>query len=312
MVKLITGVGGFIGSSLAQRLLQNGEDVVGVDCFIDYYPREIKEKNLRPLRDYSTFAFIEKNILELDFPKILDGIDGIYHQAAQAGVRASWGEDFGIYTKNNILATQKLLEAVKESRVRVVYASSSSVYGETKKFPMQEDDLPNPVSPYGVSKLAAEHLCRLYWKNFSVPTVSLRYFTVYGPRQRPDMAFHRFLKAIMKGEEITLYGDGEQTRDFTFIKDAVDANLLAMEKGQAGGVYNIGGGSQVTINHCIESMEIIVGKKANVKRLERQKGDVTHTYADTTRAQKELGFQPSTRLDEGLRLEAKWIQDNIL
>ncbi|HQH13084.1 MAG TPA: GDP-mannose 4,6-dehydratase [Candidatus Sumerlaeota bacterium] len=312
MVKLITGVGGFIGSSLAQRLLQNGEDVVGVDCFIDYYPREIKEKNLRPLRDYSTFAFIEKNILELDFPKILDGIDGIYHQAAQAGVRASWGEDFGIYTKNNILATQKLLEAVKESRVRVVYASSSSVYGETKKFPMQEDDLPNPVSPYGVSKLAAEHLCRLYWKNFSVPTVSLRYFTVYGPRQRPDMAFHRFLKAIMKGEEITLYGDGEQTRDFTFIKDAVDANLLAMEKGQAGGVYNIGGGSQVTINHCIESMEIIVGKKANVKRLERQKGDVTHTYADTTRAQKELGFQPSTPLDEGLRLEAKWIQDNIL
>ncbi|HRU54776.1 MAG TPA: GDP-mannose 4,6-dehydratase, partial [Candidatus Sumerlaeia bacterium] len=152
MVKLITGVGGFIGSSLAQRLLQNGEDVVGVDCFIDYYPREIKEKNLRPLRDYSTFAFIEKNILELDFPKILDGIDGIYHQAAQAGVRASWGEDFGIYTKNNILATQKLLEAVKESRVRVVYASSSSVYGETKKIPMQEDDLPNPVSPYGVSK----------------------------------------------------------------------------------------------------------------------------------------------------------------
>ncbi|HOE63878.1 MAG TPA: GDP-mannose 4,6-dehydratase [Candidatus Sumerlaeota bacterium] len=312
MVKLITGVGGFIGSSLAQRLLQNGEDVVGVDCFIDYYPREIKEKNLRPLRDYSTFAFIEKNILELDFPKILDGIDGIYHQAAQAGVRASWGEDFGIYTKNNILATQKLLEAVKESRVRVVYASSSSVYGETKKIPMQEDDLPNPVSPYGVSKLAAEHLCRLYWKNFRVPTVSLRYFTVYGPRQRPDMAFHRFLKAIMKGEEITLYGDGEQTRDFTFIKDAVDANLLAMEKGQSGGVYNIGGGSQVTINHCIESMEIIVGKKANVKRLERQKGDVTHTYADTSRAQKKLGFQPSTPLEEGLRLEAKWIQDNIL
>jgi len=312
MVKLITGVGGFIGSSLAQRLLQNGEDVVGVDCFIDYYPREIKERNLRPLRDYSTFAFIEKNILELDFPQILDGIDGIYHQAAQAGVRASWGGDFGIYTKNNILATQKLLEAVKESRVRVVYASSSSVYGETKKFPMQEDDLPNPVSPYGVSKLAAEHLCRLYWNNFSVPTVSLRYFTVYGPRQRPDMAFHRFLKAIMKGEEITLYGDGEQTRDFTFIKDAVDANLLAMEKGQSGGVYNIGGGSQVTINHCIESMEIIVGKKANVKRLERQKGDVTHTYADTSRAHKELGFQPSTPLEEGLRLEAKWIQDNIL
>lgn len=312
MAKLVTGAGGFIGSSIAQRLLQNGESVVGVDCFIDYYAREIKEKNLRHLRDYSNFTFIEKNILELDFNKTLDGIDGIYHQAAQAGVRASWGEDFGIYTKNNILATQKLLEAVKECRIRVVYASSSSVYGETKKFPMQEDDLPCPVSPYGVSKLAAEHLCRLYWKNFGVPTVSLRYFTVYGPRQRPDMAFHRFLKAIMKGEEIILYGDGEQTRDFTFIKDAVDANLRAMEKGQSGGVYNIGGGSQVTINHCIESMEKILGRKANVKRLERQKGDVTHTYADTTRAREELGFHPSTPLEEGLRLEAEWIKTNIL
>ena len=203
MVKIVTGAAGFIGSNLAQRLLENGEEVIGIDCFIDYYPREIKEKNLSSLKDFKTFRFFNKNILDIDLEALLDGVDGIYHQAAQAGVRASWGKDFEIYTKNNIQATQKLLEAVKDRKVRVVYASSSSVYGETKKLPMNEDDTPRPVSPYGVSKLAAEHLCRLYYVNFGTSTVSLRYFTVYGPRQRPDMAFHRFLKAVITGNDIT-------------------------------------------------------------------------------------------------------------
>jgi len=312
MVKIVTGVAGFIGSSLARQLLENGEIVVGIDCFTDYYPRTIKEKNLLPLRDFHSFKFLEKNILELDFAKLFDGVDGIYHQAAQAGVRSSWGRDFEIYVNNNILATQKILEAIKDKNIRMIYASSSSIYGETKKIPMSEDDLPCPVSPYGVSKLAAEHLCGLYYKNFGVPAISLRYFTVYGPRQRPDMAFHRFLKAIMQGEEIVLYGDGEQTRDFTFIKDAVDANISAMEKGKAGGIYNIGGGSQVSINYCIHRMEAITGKKAKVKILERQKGDVTHTYADTTRACADLGFHPSIPLDEGLLQQAEWIEKNIL
>ncbi len=312
MVKIVTGVAGFIGSSLAQRLLENGVDVVGVDCFIDYYARWMKEKNLLPLRDFSNFKFIEKNIIDLDFDSVLEGVDGIYHQAAQAGVRDSWGKDFEIYTTNNILATQKLLEAVKGKNIRIVYASSSSVYGETQKFPMSEDDLPRPVSPYGVSKLAAEHLCLLYWKNFGVETVSLRYFTVYGPRQRPDMAFHRFLKAIMTDGEIELYGDGEQTRDFTFIKDVVDANLLAMKKGKPGAVYNIGGGSRVSINHVLLRMKSLLGKKARVKRMERQKGDVMHTFADTTRARNELGFEPKTALDDGLAAQVDWLKKNIL
>jgi nucleoside-diphosphate-sugar epimerase len=312
MKKIVTGTAGFIGSSIAQRLLENGEEVVGIDCFIDYYPREIKEKNLKPLKDYKNFKLIEKNIVDINFDTVLDGVEGVYHQAAQAGVRASWGKDFEIYTTNNILATQKLLEAVKDRKIKVVYASSSSVYGETQKFPMHEDDLPRPVSPYGVSKLAAEHLCRLYWKNFQVPTVSLRYFTVYGPKQRPDMAFNRFLKAIITDGEIELYGNGEQTRDFTFISDAVDANLLAMKKGISGAVYNIGGGSQVSVNHVLTCMQKILPKKANINRVERQMGDVTHTCADTTSAKRDLGFNPKISLEEGISREAEWLKKHIL
>ncbi len=312
MTKIVTGAAGFIGSSIARRLLEIGEDVIGIDCFIDYYPRAIKESNLAALKDFSNFRFIEANIVDLDLSPFLDAADGIFHQAAQAGVRASWGDDFAIYTRNNILATQKILEAVKGRDIRVVYASSSSVYGETRKLPMSEDDIPRPVSPYGVSKLAAEHLCVLYHTNYDVPAVSLRYFTVYGPRQRPDMAFHRFLKAIITGQEIVLYGDGEQTRDFTFISDAVDANLAAMNKGRPGGVYNIGGGSRVTVNHVISRMEAVLGKKAIVHRMERQKGDVTHTYADTSRAAADLDFHPKANLDDGLAREAAWIQKHIL
>jgi len=312
MVKIVTGVAGFIGSSLAQTLLEKGEEVKGIDCFLDYYPREIKEKNLVPLRDFSSFTFIEKNINDLDFKKILPGVDGIYHQAAQAGVRSSWGNNFEIYSNNNILATQRILEAVKGKAIRVVYASSSSIYGDTQKIPMQEEDVPCPVSPYGVSKLAGEYLCYLYYKNFGVPTVSLRYFTVYGPRQRPDMAFHRFIKAIINGGEIELYGDGEQTRDFTFIRDAVDANILAMGKGTPGRVYNIGGGANVSLNHVVKQMEYILEKKAKIRRMESQKGDVRHTYADTARARKEIGFAPKTSLDDGLSQEAEWIKKHIL
>lgn len=312
MVKLVTGAAGFIGSSLAQRLLEKGEEVIGVDCFLDFYPREIKENNIKPLRDYSSFHFIENNIIDLDFPKILDGVDGIFHQAAQAGVRSSWGDNFEIYSINNIQATQKLLEAVKNLPIRIVYASSSSVYGETQKFPMHEDDLPCPVSPYGVSKLAAEHLCRLYWRNFGVPTVSLRYFTVYGPRQRPDMAFHRFIKSILNGNSLELYGNGEQTRDFTFISDAVDANLLAMEKGVSGTIYNIGGGTRISLNKILDMIQSLLGKKAHAKYVDAQKGDVTHTFADTTRAQTELGFHPETSIEDGLYLESQWIKDQII
>jgi len=309
MKALITGAAGFLGSNIAQALLARGDSVRGVDCFIDYYPRAIKERNLRLAKGNPRYEFHEASLVDADLAALLDGVDVVFHQAAQAGVRASWGAEFEIYTKNNIQATQRLLEACRPNKTRVVYASSSSVYGETGKFPMEESDLPAPVSPYGVSKLAAEHLCVLYWKNFQVPTVSLRYFTVYGPRQRPDMAFHKFIRAMLTDKELPLYGTGAQTRDFTFVKDAVAANLLAAEKGEPGGVYNIGGGSRVSVNHVFEVLEKIIGKPAKIKRHPVQQGDVTHTVASTARAERDLGYKPSVTLEEGLRAEVEYIKE---
>jgi UDP-glucose 4-epimerase len=282
--------------------------VVGIDCFTDYYPREIKERNIEKLRSSEGFTFIEANLLDVNLPEMLRGLDYIFHQAAQAGVRASWGTNFEVYTLNNVLTTQKLLEAAKEAPIKLfVYASSSSVYGDAETFPTPETANPKPISPYGVTKLAGEHLCYLYWKNFGVPFISLRYFTVYGPRQRPDMAFHRFIKAMLKGKEIIVYGDGKQTRDFTYIDDAVEANLLAMRSEAIGEVFNIGGGSRITINEAIRLLEGIMGKRARVRYVERQKGDVRHTAADITKARKILGYEPKVRIEEGLRREVEWL-----
>jgi len=314
---IVTGVAGFIGSSLAERLLQEGAAVIGVDCLTDYYDVRIKRANLAPLLARDAFTFIERPILEVAWAPLLEGCATVYHQAAQAGVRASWGRSFECYTTWNVLSTQRLLEAIKQSAsggaapARLVYASSSSVYGETKLLPMHEDHRPQPMSPYGVTKLAAEHLCVLYWRNFGVPTVSLRYFTVYGPRQRPDMAFHKFIKAGLAGEPITLYGDGEQTRDFTFIADAVEANLLAAQRGAPGGVYNIGGGSRISVNRVLEILQTILGRALDVRNVERQHGDVTHTYADVTRAAQDLGFRPKVGIEAGLRAEAEWVKANL-
>src|SRR5882762_9142391 len=223
MNALVTGVAGFIGSTLAERLCAEGVNVVGIDCFTDYYPRALKERNLEGLRRQTSFRFVESTIQDADLAALLADRTHVFHLAAQAGVRKSWGRDFGVYTVNNIEATQVLLEAATgmPALERLVYSSSSSVYGDRVPMPMREDALPEPVSPYGVSKLAAEQLCYLYFANFGVPAVSLRYFTVYGPRQRPDMAFHKFLRATIADEPITVYGDGDQTRDFTFIADAV-------------------------------------------------------------------------------------------
>ncbi len=315
---IVTGVAGFIGSSLAQALLERGDEVVGIDCFIPYYPREIKEWNLNQLKAFQKFEFIEAEIGELfsnrvQADRLLEGVSAVFHQAAQAGVRASWGSYFETYTTCNILATQRLLESCKgREYLRFVYASSSSVYGETQKFPMQESDLPQPVSPYGVTKLAAEHLVRLYTHNYGLHTVSLRYFTVYGPRQRPDMAFHRLLKSAFTGEQFTLFGSGEQTRDFTYVSDIVEANLRAAERGRPGGVYNIGGGSRISMNHVIELVEKVTGRQPRVVRLDREKGDVTHTGADVARAATELGFTPRVSIEEGLAEEAKYIERVIL
>jgi UDP-glucose 4-epimerase len=304
---VVTGCAGFIGSHLSEALVAAGHRVVGIDCFIDYYPRAAKEANLAALRESPSFTFVEADLLDYDLDRLLRGVDYVFHQAAQAGVRASWGENFSIYTQNNILATQRLLEAARGASLRrLVYASSSSIYGDARELPVGESALPRPVSPYGVSKLAAEHLCHLYWVNYRVPTVSLRYFTVYGPRQRPDMGFHRFLRAIESGEEIVVYGDGNQTRDFTFISDAVAANLACMEAEVGGEVFNIGGGSRVSVNQVLAILEAVSGRKANIRHGEDQKGDVRHTFADTSRARQALGFRPSVTIEEGLRRQWEW------
>jgi len=305
----VTGAAGFIGSHLSESLIQKGFDVVGIDNFTDYYPRTIKETNITQLRGGNNFEFVEASLLEVDLAKLLDGVEVVFHEAAQAGVRASWGQNFKIYSDNNILATQMLLEACCRSPVKkLIYGSSSSVYGDTPDLPMKESSLPCPVSPYGVSKLAAEHLCFLYYKNFGIPAVSLRYFTVYGPRQRPDMAFHRFFKWALKNETIRVYGDGQQTRDFTYIDDIVEANLLALEKGAPGKVYNIGGGSRISLERVIQIISEITGRQLKVDYQEKEKGDVRHTMADTTRAQRELHYSPKVSIREGLQAEYEWIK----
>jgi nucleoside-diphosphate-sugar epimerase len=310
MNALVTGVAGFIGSTLTDRLLADGADVVGVDSFTDFYPRAIKERNIGGASKQSRFRLVDGALQNLDLKELLRDRTHVFHLAAQAGVRKSWGRDFEIYTTNNIDATQVLLEACRGTSIeKLVYSSSSSVYGDNVALPMREDALPRPVSPYGVSKLAGEQLCYLYFVNFAVPTVSLRYFTVYGPRQRPDMGFHKFIRAALRSEPITVYGDGEQTRDFTFVTDAVEANLAAAERGVSGRVYNIGGGSRVSVNHVLEVIGRVTGRSPIVAAEAAQKGDMRHTFADTSLAHADLGFAPFVGLEEGLRAEFRWLSE---
>ena len=307
---LVTGVAGFIGSSLSEELVRLGHQVVGIDCFIDYYPRIVKEDNLEKLRKSSQFTFVEKSILTADLQELLHGVDVVFHLAAQAGVRASWGKDFEIYTENNIRGTQRMLEACKDMNLKkFVYASSSSVYGDAESLPMKETDNLHPVSPYGVSKLAAEHLTYLYWKNFGIPTISLRYFTVFGPRQRPDMAFHKFLACALMDKPIEMYGTGEQTRDFTFISDIVKAHILAAESPVQGEVFNIGGGNRISLAAVIPIVEEVSGRKLTILSRPAQKGDAKHTYADITRAGNILHFKPAVSVREGLERECAWLKD---
>lgn len=308
MNALVTGVAGFIGSTLAERLLDEGATLTGIDCFTDYYPRSLKERNLQGLRDRPGFTFVEAPIQHADLSRLLDGTTHVFHLAAQAGVRKSWGRDFEIYTVNNVQATQVLLEACAARPIeRFVYASSSSVYGDLAPIPMREDALPQPLSPYGVTKLAAEQLTYLYHVNFGVPTVALRYFTVYGPRQRPDMGFHRFFRAALRHDPISVYGDGEQTRDFTFVHDAVAATIAAGRKGTPGAVYNIGGGSRVSVNRVLEIVAGLAGRRLDLRREAPQKGDMRDTFADTGRARADIGFVPSVTLEQGLEAEFRWL-----
>jgi UDP-glucose 4-epimerase len=293
-------------------LIAEGHTVVGIDCFTDYYPRSIKEQNLKELKGNPRFQFIEQDLVEMDIEKHLSGADWIFHQAAQAGVRTSWGKYFEHYTRDNIQATQVLLEACKGTEVKkFIYASSSSIYGDSEDLPLTEESKPKPISPYGVTKLACEHLCLLYWKNFRIPIINLRYFTVYGPRQRPDMAFSLFIRSILKDEEIVLYGDGEQTRDFTFISDIIDANLLAAQSTVAGETINIGGGSRISLHEVINYLRKISQKTIKIKRQNAQKGDVRHTLAGVTKARKLLGYKPHVQLNNGLREEYEWLKKNL-
>ena len=309
---LVTGVAGFIGSHLAERLLQENHHVLGVDCFTDYYAKSLKQSNLQRLLQEPGFSFLEENLLTASLPELLKECDYIFHQAAQAGVRSSWGAEFEIYTSMNVLATQRLLEACKGLNIKkFIYASSSSVYGDAQELPLREESILKPVSPYGVTKLAAEQLCYTYWKNYQVPTISLRYFTVYGPRQRPDMAFHKFMRALLNGEEIEIYGDGQQTRDFTFVADIVQGNLLAMQSALEGGVFNLGGGSRVVLNDVLETIQQVAGEGAKIVYRDVQRGDVMHTLADTSRAMGELSYRPQVDLKTGLEAQWEWLQETF-
>ncbi|MHC1560612.1 NAD-dependent epimerase/dehydratase family protein [Actinomycetospora sp. C-140] len=314
MKALITGVSGFVGSTLAERLIGRGDEVVGVDVLSDYYEPDRKRANLRALEDAAGFSWVHGDLNDVDLASLLDGIDAVFHQAGQPGVRKSWGKDFDVYVDANVRATQHLLEACVEHPTvqRVVYASSSSVYGEAEGYPTSEDDVPRPVSPYGVTKLAAEHLCSLYAANLGVPTISLRYFTVYGPRQRPDMAFHRFVRAALLDEPITVYGSGEQVRDFTFIGDVVEANLLAATQPvRPGTVLNVAGGTSTSVNEVLDQLEAIAGRPLKVERVEKALGDVSRTGGATDRIREMLSWTPAVTLEQGLRAEYDWLAQEL-
>lgn len=299
MRALVTGAAGFVGSTLCEHLIACGDEVVGVDCFTDYYERSLKERNLSVLRRNRAFTFVEADLADATLLPIVGTADTVFHLAGQPGVRGSWGETFEPYVRNNIRVTQRLLEAARRADLKsFVYASSSSIYGDAQSLPTPESVCPRPVSPYGVTKLAAEHLCELYRASYGIPTASLRLFTVYGPRQRPDMAFSRLVRAALNGGVFELYGDGTQSRDFTYVEDVVRAFRNAAVKEWCG-VANIGGGERTSLAEAIAVVEALCGK-LDVVSSPTARGDVGHTGADTTLARAELGFAPETTIEVGL------------
>jgi nucleoside-diphosphate-sugar epimerase len=305
MIALVTGAAGFVGSHLCAALLDDGAEVLAVDAFTDYYSRLTKEQNLAQLRGRPGFGFLETDLSEAPLAPLLDGVDLVFHLAGQPGVRASWGPDFVRYVRHNVVATQRLLEASMLHPLRkFVFSSSSSVYGDAESYPTPESLRPQPVSPYGVTKLAAEHLCEVYRTSFGVPVAALRLFTVYGPRQRPDMAFSRLVEAALAGEEFEVYGDGEQTRDFTYVGDVVQAMRDAAASDWSG-VANVGGGSRTSLNAVLEIVADLCGELRIVRRPQAT-GDVRHTAADTSVAAAAFGYRPRTTLPEGLAAMVAW------
>ena len=307
---IVTGAAGFVGSHLADRLLAMGHEVVGIDSFTDSYARHLKERNLSDAKGHERFQLIDGDLLDIDLDALLVSADHVFHLAGQPGVRPSWGSQFAVYVRNNIAVTQRLLEAAKRAQLRAfVFASSSSIYGDAKRLPVTEEALPQPVSPYGVTKLAAEQLCSLYHRVYRVPTVSLRYFTAFGPRQRPEMAIQRFLSASMNGERVTIFGDGTQTRDFTFVDDIVEANVRALEAPANERIFNVCGGSRVSVNDLIQLVGEITGKPLTVQYEPPAKGDALHTLGDNSLAQQHLGFSPKTSLANGVVAQWRWLKE---
>ncbi|KXK39721.1 MAG: UDP-glucose 4-epimerase [Candidatus Hinthialibacteria bacterium OLB16] len=308
---LVTGCAGFIGSHVCEALLAKGLKVIGIDCLTDFYPAGRKRANLAPLLSSPGFQWIEADLYAMDLPSVLAKVDRVFHLAARAGVRSSWGESFDLYIRENMGVTQRLLEACRTARIeRFVNASSSSVYGNTPDLPAREDSRLCPASPYGVTKLAAEKLCDVYRSEMGVPAVSLRLFTVFGPRQRPDMAFDRFIRAGLSGDPIHIYGDGSQVRNFTYVSDVADAFLLAAERECPSGVYNIGGGCTVRLSEVLAFIEESLGRALNLHFEPKAAGDVNATDADTSLAHHEIGFSPKITWKEGILRQIEWIRNS--
>lgn len=307
---LVTGCAGFLGSHLSERLVASGDEVLGVDCFTDYYPREQKDANLERLRDRHGFTLRELDLGSGPLDDLVEGIDTVFHLAAQPGVRGSFGMSFERYVHDNILATQRLLEASAQVGVRTfVYASSSSVYGDSLSYPTAEETERAPISPYGLTKLAGEELARVYGRLEGMRTVGLRYFTAYGPRQRPDMAFAKFLRAALARVPVRVLGDGLQVRDFTFVDDVVEGTIAAARRGAPGAVYNVGGGTQVRLLDALMKMEELLGMSIEVDHLPNARGDVRRTCSDPRRAARDLDFTPRVSLEEGLARQVEWALD---
>lgn len=304
---LVTGAAGFIGSHLVERLLELGREVVGVDCFTGHYARERKLGNLAGAFDSRSFHFVEGDLLALDLDYLLHGVGSVAHLAAESGVRASWGNNFPRFLERNVTATQRLLEALPNGNVeRFIFASSSSVYGSADEGPVREDSRLRPASPYGLSKLAAEELVRLYVRQRGVPATILRYFTVYGPRQRPDMALTRFISAAACGEPLQVFGDGDQVREMTYVSDVVDATGAALDA-PAGGVYNVGGGSRATVNELVDHVRRALDAPVEVVHGPASEGDVRSTWADLERAGRDLGYRPRVDLETGIGAQVNWV-----
>jgi UDP-glucuronate 4-epimerase len=298
---LVTGCAGFVGSALVDRLLAEGCEVVGVDAFTDYYPRDRKEAAIAAAGEHPAFELVEHDLGDGAPPaEALEGVQGIFHLAARPGVRTSWGAGFEAYVHDNVLATHVVAEFAARHGKRLVFASSSSVYGDALAYPTREDAVPAPVSPYGVTKLTCEHLLRAQARNFELDYVGLRYFTVYGPRQRPDMAFARIVGSLTDGSTFEVYGDGRQSRDFTYVQDAVAATILAMREAPSGAVYNVGGGSEATLRESVGIVEELSGRTLDIRYGDTAAGDVRRTLADTDRIRVDIGWEPTVDLRQGL------------